>query len=102
MLQVLQISALDVQLYNPRLYYILYTEQSLKSLNLDKERVIRSVYRDWDFLPFARFPRTPCFISLQFRTRTADVFASAREDIVETRIRFRLDSALNETSLGFR
>lgn len=58
MLQVLQISALDVQSYNPRLYHILYTEQSLKSLNLNKERVIRSIYRDWDFFPsaFLLFP----------------------------------------------
>lgn len=51
MLQVLQISALDVQSYNPRLYHILYTEQSLKPLILDKERVIKSTYRDWDFPP---------------------------------------------------
>lgn len=93
MLQVLQISALDVQPYNPRLYHILYTEQSLKSLNLDKERAIRSVYRDWDFLPSARFSRTPRFTSLQFRARIfRRIFASAREGIVG--LEFCFDSVL--------
>lgn len=94
MLQVLQISALDVQSYNPRLYHILYTEQSLKPLILDKERVIKSTYRDWDFPPSvsAVCSHTPwCFISPRPRggaTRNSDVFASAREpDVVETRKR---------------
>lgn len=70
MLQVLQISALDVQSYNPRLYHILYTEQSLKPLNLNKERAIKSIYRGWNFLPSVRFfaPRVPTFSRTREKT----------------------------------
>lgn len=82
-------------------YIIYYIQNNLlnhwtwiKNAWLDPSTAIGTFF----LLPAFLAPR----VSLQFRTRIADVFASAREDIVETRIQFHPDSGLNETSFRFR